>query len=138
MTALIRGNHWPNPHISLGMHCAGSGTAFSMCTSLPNSFSIVCTCKYTLHMAEPSFWHRRDRNCTHLSTTTFINISQLLHFYKQMATDGFLQFPRHLGKRSRLIFPFQSSIFLENHKQQILQKKIQKPISTLHRFIPRA
>lgn len=87
MTALLRGNHLPNNQIPLWHQLRWKWlrmfhvNIFSK--FLLNHLHIGH--KYSLCMAETSFWHRRDRNCTHLSTTTFINIIQLLHFYQQMA-----------------------------------------------------
>lgn len=43
MTALFRGNQLPKLQNPIGIYHAGSGTGFFMCTSFPNSFSIICT-----------------------------------------------------------------------------------------------
>lgn len=68
--------------------------------------------KYSLCTAQASFWHRRDR--TALICQPFINIIQLLHFYKQckQIACGFLQYAKDLGKSSLLIFPSKCFRFL--------------------------
>lgn len=43
MTALFRANHLPKPQNPIGIYHAGSDTGFLMCTSFPNSFSIIST-----------------------------------------------------------------------------------------------
>lgn len=113
MTALLRGNHLPNNQTPLWHQLRWKWlrifhvNIFSK--FLLNHLHIGR--KYSLCMAETSFWHRRDRNCTHLSTTTFINIIQLLHFYQQMAHKQHVDscnFLKDLVKIALLIFSFRT------------------------------